>query len=900
MATKKTVEESSTFDVFISYASVDREPVEQLVRRLKQDGFRVWFDEDQMVGGQTTLGQLADGIANSSHMIACLSDAYIERDFTKFELDTNQFLDPANKRNRTIPVKIRPLTKLIPTQIQAFNYRDLTDPATYYSEYQKTIADIHRTKPSEIKPTEFDRDALERSCKAPFEDLDKPNVALFQTRIAVEVICKFLYRQELGELPPGSTLDSLAQRLLSTGKLPEHIKVVLSIAQTYGNFVVKDRMEDYVITRESIQPGLTALKVLADWTFATYFGQPEKTDPWESVLAKLPVHEDPNERAIPGSRYLLRVPRLSLNSLGPLYAGRDKVWSQPVAVNFVALSEKHEAVFFEEIARFIRLNDASLVRPLDAGRIVVNDKCLCLYVILEHVDGPSGQDLAERFGTLPALAACELCRGVAISLEGFHSASPSIVHGDIKPANVMVDRYGRVKVLCIGRNTDVTAEDASSGMAEGKIDSFLFASPEQLSRAKTLTPKTDLYALRAMLFYLLTGEYEARIRGSDLKVNLSPPALEALSKLAACQTAGDARNILDLACQRLAGTSVSIRALVDCYREGKGLPIVSPIEPPLLPPELQRPKPGKFSLVAEFPIQCQNAWPLAENRVLVWEVGGDTLAILHGSELLWRDSHPMRVRRVSRGPGDQLAVTGWEGQVRCFTRGVLSASVNLAGAIGDVQFCDDRWIVGTWKHSLVAITMIGDIKPLMDVEKGVFRIAVMDDHADWFAVIDLSGGIAFYSGGKRVANIAPFTHVSSAAFVGRRLMLLSGQSLIPVELDGRLGSTEYLPSIGNARLLPAPSPGHCLLLAENGNSWVIDEAGRHLPYFSFPPGHALLSSCRVPKRFTLVLPTGGCAYWCDGKQQQSWSNALAANLSSDGRYVIVALPGTVQLYEDPR
>ncbi|MFQ5674474.1 MAG: TIR domain-containing protein [bacterium] len=883
---------SYAFDVFISYASVDKEPIELLVKKLKLDGFRVWFDAEQIARGPTTLGQLADGIANSSHMIVCLSDAYIEREFTNFELQTNQSFDPANKSNRTIPVKIRPMTKPVPTPIQALNYGDLTDVSKYDSEYQK-ITRLIRRDISKPEPTELDRETLQHKCEAPFKYPDEPNVALFQVRIATEALCKFLHRQEMGEPPPNSALDSLIQRLLSVEKFPPPIKMSLGIVQTYGNFVVKDQIDDYVITQESIQPGLAALRVLSDWTFATYFDQPEQKYIWDSVWAQLPKRENINEREIPGSKYIIRSPRLSLNSLGPLFAGYNKIWHQSIAVNLVALSEAQEAAFFEEVSQFIRLNDASIVRPLDAGKVIVDEKRLCLYVILEHVDGVSAQSLAERFGVLPALAACELCRGVAVSLEGLHASASPIVHGDIKPANIMVDRYGTIKVLCIGRSTSITTEDASSGAAGGKIDSFLFASPEQLSGVQNLTPKTDIFALRATLFYLLTGEYEARIRGSELPTKLPPAAAEALEKLVDCTSAKDARNILELACQKLADSGVKLRIVVDCYHEGKDLSEASVTQSP--PTRIQ---PQDFSLLAEFTVGCRDAWPLGNRYVLIWENGADTLAILEETERLWRDSHPMRIRRVSYGPGDQVAIASWEGQIRCFTDGAIAASINLDGAIGDVQFCGDRWLAGTWKHSLVSIKTNGELIRLLDVEKGVFRIAVKDD-AIWFAVADLGGGISLYMGDKRVVNIPPLGVISSMAFAGRRLMTISGELLIAVGLDGKVESRENQPGGGSARLLPSPSPGHCLLLSENGNSWLIDETGTHLPYFTFPPEHVLFSYCRIPNRFILALPQGGFAYWRDGKQKQNWLDAIAANLSSDGHFIAVTFPEKVQLYEDP-
>src|ERR1035441_6667935 len=75
-----------------------------------------------------------------------------------------------------------------------------------------------------------------------------------------------------------------------------------------------------------------------------------------------------------------------------------------------------------------------------------------------------------------------------------------------------------------GRTMRVTAEDASSGAAGGKLDSFLFYSPEKLSGVKNLTAVTDLFALRATLFYLLTGQYEARLPEGLVVASFSRPS----------------------------------------------------------------------------------------------------------------------------------------------------------------------------------------------------------------------------------------------------------------------------------------------------------------------------------------------------------------------------------------
>jgi len=897
----RTVEGGFEFDVFISYARADAEHVNKLAQRLVQDGLRVWLDREQMRGGNPTLGKLADGIASSAHMIVCLSDSYIERSFTMFELQTNQTLDPANKQNRTIPVVVRSLAKPIPEQIRFLTYidlADLTDETTYEAAYKKIAGEIRRAAPPP-PITPIDREALVRLCESPFQREWEPNVALFETRLAAAAVCKLVLQRESNESPGDATLDSLVQRVLSDKSLPPVEELSLKTVQAYGN-----RMEDYVITRDSIQPGLAALRVLFDWALRTYFPDLGAVggDPWERIWSRLPGQQGGNEREIPGSKYILKAPRLTLNSLGPLYAGRDKVFRHGVSINLVAISAEQDSAFFEEVSQFMQLCDARIVRPLDAGRVVVDGKRLCLYVVLEYVDGASAQDLAQRFGALPARTACELCQGVALALEALHTAEPAIVHGDVKPANIIVDRYGTVKLLCIGRSTGVTAEDAAAGTAAGRIDSYLFSSPEQHAGP---TPRTDLFALRATLYYLLTGEYEARVSGDVPISDLAKPAVEAMEGLARCSTAKEAKEVLELAGQQLGGDPVKLNIAMDCYREGKELPYKNLGENVTEErAEESKPEPScaqeGFFLLAEIPRECRRAWPLGGGRALVWESGADTLAILEEGKLVWRDTRPLLIRRVSIAPENRVAVAGWEGQVRWFEAGGLAGSADLDGTVGDVQCCADAWVAGTWKESLVHLTRTGEVVPLLEVRRGVHRIAVTDS-GDRFAVADLDGGIAFYSssGIRRLGIAKPLGAISGMAFAGHRLMVLLGRSLVAVEQDGSVGLPEKPPGSGKVRLFPSSSQRCCLLIDEGGNSWLMDERGVCSHFYGFRCGDASLSLCSVPRRFTIALDSGGYAYYRDGVKEHSWPDAVAISLSWDGRLVVLTFPGKVQIYHDP-
>lgn len=157
-------------------------------------------------------------------------------------------------------------------------------------------------------------------------------------------------------------------------------------------------------------------------------------------------------------------------------------------------------------------------------------------LVMEYVPGVS---LAERLATGP-LAPAHAARHVEEVLAGLaalHAAG--IVHGDVKPANVLLADDGRAKLADFGlaRAWSVDATRTLVGM-EGTLSAL---APEQLSGAAA-TPASDVYAAGALLFRLLTGEHyvplaglaetdakeRVRARAPSLPHALVPPALAAV------------------------------------------------------------------------------------------------------------------------------------------------------------------------------------------------------------------------------------------------------------------------------------------------------------------------------------------------------------------------------------
>jgi hypothetical protein len=872
---------TARYDIFVSYSTTDRDVTEPLVARLRADGYQVWFDDAEMVGGKPVLGQVSDGLRNANHMIACLSDAYLEGKWTLHELDASITADPANRGGRTRPVWIRRGRLDPPDFLMPFYICDLSRPERFEAEYVKLTRDIRRVRdhgrPVGAGPDGPDEEAVARACDRALEAVDDPSLTLYLVGKATELLLVFLYRRHFGEPPPAGTLDWVLERLMRSALLPSEAYSPLALLHEYRRQTVRGGVDEFAITVETVAPALTALHALSQ----VFFGDRSRHSPGEDLWTLLPRGDHTNERRIPGTAYYLREPPLSRNSLGPLYAGRDADQNE-LTVNLVLLPESADDLFFEEVSRFTRLRAVGIVAPLAAGRIMVDDERRALYMILPSLDGTSARDLLEHLGPLPERAAYELCGDVARALVGFHQAVPPVVHGDIKPANIMLDPFGRAAVLCVGRQV---ASVATHNVG-GRIDSYFFADRDKRS-GRPLTPQTDLHALHSVLRYLLTGRYPTT--SGPAEEEGTGRAAEVLTRLAGCHTALDAIRVLRAAAAN--GTGQGLASVVRGYRHRYG------------PPEPAVPAGGVLDLVDSCPIDAHRAWPLTGERVLVWERGSDTLSVVAATTLHWRDATPIAVRRVSHGAGQRLAVGGWEGEVRVFADGDGVVATRLDGTVGDLRFTGTGLVAGSWKRSLRHLAADGTIEDLVTGERGVHRIAVAG-RSERFTVVDHSGSLASYVGTRRVSTEPARDPVRDIAYAGTRLVLVTDEALTGVRVDGTRSAPVAHP--GAFQLLPAPVPGCCVLVALTGTpdgsvtaqGWLIDEEERLLPYFALAPGDMLLSLSTGAKRFTVSRSTGGCAYWRDGAELVAWPDAVSATVSDDGRRIAVCRPGRVELYED--
>jgi serine/threonine-protein kinase len=208
------------------------------------------------------------------------------------------------------------------------------------------------------------------------------------------------------------------------------------------------------------------------------------------------------ELRVLGEYRLLR--RLGEGGMGSVYLGYDEAGKRQVAVKVLndELSAYQTSVdrFYREARSGALLDHANIVRNISRGQDSASGRH---YLVLEYVDGPSAHELLNRFGRLSVGDAVHIVLDIARGLE--HAHSRNIVHRDIKPDNILITRSGVAKLADLGLAKRIDEASHLTAAKQG-FGTPYYMPYEQAMNAKSVDGRSDIYALGATLYHLLTGE----------------------------------------------------------------------------------------------------------------------------------------------------------------------------------------------------------------------------------------------------------------------------------------------------------------------------------------------------------------------------------------------------------
>lgn len=198
--------------------------------------------------------------------------------------------------------------------------------------------------------------------------------------------------------------------------------------------------------------------------------------------------------------------RLGTGGMGSVFLCEDRRLRRKVAVKVLPPRIAKDPA---SLARFQR--EAHVVAVLDHPNIVhAHDFCQddnLYYLVMEYIDGVSLQELINKQGPLDVERSCHYIRQTAEGLQHAHEAG--LIHRDIKPGNILVDRSGTVKVLDLGlaRFTDDRNEQITTNFDDGSIMGTAdYLAPEQAMSLHDVDIRADIYSLGMTFYFLLAGQ----------------------------------------------------------------------------------------------------------------------------------------------------------------------------------------------------------------------------------------------------------------------------------------------------------------------------------------------------------------------------------------------------------
>jgi serine/threonine-protein kinase len=181
------------------------------------------------------------------------------------------------------------------------------------------------------------------------------------------------------------------------------------------------------------------------------------------------------------------------------YRARDTLLDRTVAVKVMREHLGSDPAFVERFRREAQAA-ANLSHDNIAGIYDTGADGGRHYIVMELVEGENLEQRLRRHGPLEPRAAVEIALQVVAALEAAHQRG--IVHRDVKPQNILINRAGRVKVTDFGLAKAVSdSSQTETGLIMGSVHYF---SPEQ-ARGDPSGPQSDLYSLGIVLFEALTG-----------------------------------------------------------------------------------------------------------------------------------------------------------------------------------------------------------------------------------------------------------------------------------------------------------------------------------------------------------------------------------------------------------
>ncbi|WP_308749449.1 Stk1 family PASTA domain-containing Ser/Thr kinase [uncultured Anaerococcus sp.] len=208
------------------------------------------------------------------------------------------------------------------------------------------------------------------------------------------------------------------------------------------------------------------------------------------------------DKIILDSRYEI-IKEIGVGGMAKVYKAKDRLLDRYVAIKILkdqyAEDDEFSKKFNNEAQSAAKLSHINIVNVYDIGKDMLNGK-LIQYIVMEYVEGETLKDLIDREKVLENHDIIDYSTQIAKALKSAHDSG--IVHRDIKPQNILIDKYGLCKVTDFGIAR--VSSNATITYTSSILGTVHYISPEQ-AKGKIVDLKSDLYSLGAVMYEMATG-----------------------------------------------------------------------------------------------------------------------------------------------------------------------------------------------------------------------------------------------------------------------------------------------------------------------------------------------------------------------------------------------------------
>jgi serine/threonine protein kinase len=200
--------------------------------------------------------------------------------------------------------------------------------------------------------------------------------------------------------------------------------------------------------------------------------------------------------------------KIGEGAMGVVYRATHAMLRRPAAIKLLLKDRASEADlmrFEREVQLTSRLVHPNTISIFDYGRTAEG----VFYYVMEYLDGLDLQTLVDRYGPVDPARAIHILAQISGALAEAHALG--LIHRDIKPANIVLterpDEPDVVKVVDFGLVKTFGGNLVESAVRDAITGTPLYMAPEAIAQPDSIDGRSDLYAVGAVAYFLLTGRH---------------------------------------------------------------------------------------------------------------------------------------------------------------------------------------------------------------------------------------------------------------------------------------------------------------------------------------------------------------------------------------------------------